>query len=368
VTLDNLGIPRKWAYPALAVVAVGIALLLLPVTIGRTISISAKVLPAREWLLVKNQAGSLMAVLRDHLQGTVESYTVISVLRGDAFGFSLYASRKPGDFILIGDTIVSIRSHELIREYQSLSGELAVARANLAVMMTGEKETITREEERSVSLARENAKLQNTLLQRQDSLYRHNLASREEYDLAYSAAQQAEIEVAIAEARLQTVRTGSKPELIRMVQSEIAALERELQALHSQIGALTLVSPIAGVLFASTGADTLCSIQDSARVVLIAVPVEYVDRVVQGQAVTLRAPYRPESYGGTVVSVNRQVRTLLARQAVLATATLNGSAHRLPANLVMAGAIETERVSLARYIQYWAEDAWKEVVGATSGV
>ena len=368
MNLESLGIPRRVLYSVLAVVAVAVVLLILPVTVGRTITVSAKVLPAKEWLLAKNQAGSVTATLRDHLQGTVESYTVVSVLRGDAFGFNLFSSRRPGDVVGVGDTIVSIRSHELVREYYRISGELAVARANLAVMATGEKEPVTREAERSVRLARESANLQTILLQRQDSLYRRALASREDYDLASSAAQQAAIEVAIAEARLQTVRTGSKPELIRMVQSQIAAAEQELQAIREQISALTLVSPIAGVLFSSMGADTLCAIYDTASVVLIALPVEYADRVAPGQPVTFRAPHRPEIYTGTVVTVNRQVRTLLARQAILVTATLNGSAHRLPANLVMAGAIETERVSLARYLQYWASDAWNEVVGATTGI
>jgi hypothetical protein len=368
VNIESLGIPKKLLYPALVVVAAAAMVLILPITVGRTISVPGKVLPAREWLLAKAQAGSVTATLRDHLQGTVESYTVVSVLRGDAFGFNLFSTHKPGDIIGVGDTIVSIRSHELLREYHRISGELAVARANLAVMATGEKEPVTREAERSVRLARENANLQKILLQRQDSLYRRSLASREEYDLAASAAEQATIEVAIAEARLQTVRTGSKPELIRMVQSQISASEQELQAVGEQLGALTLVSPIAGVLFASTGADTLCTIYDTASVALIAVPAEYADRVAPGQQVTFRAPARPETYTGNVVAVNRQVRTLLARQSVLATATLDGSARRLPTNLVMAGVIETERVSLARHLQYWAADAWNEVVGVATGI
>jgi hypothetical protein len=156
---------KKRTYVVLAAVAAAVVLLFLPITVGRTITVSGKVLPAREWLLVKSQAGSLIATLRDHLQGTVVSYTVVSVLRGDAFGFDLFSSRKPGDFVGAGDTIISIRSHELVREYHRVSGELAIARANLAVMATGEKEPVVREAERSLRLARENAALQRTLLQ-----------------------------------------------------------------------------------------------------------------------------------------------------------------------------------------------------------
>ena len=367
VNIDAVPMLRKWRYPALAAGAL-IVLLVLPFTVGRTVTVSGKVLPAREWLLTKNQAGNVMATLRDHLQGTVESYTVVSVLRGDAFGFNLFASRKPGDAIGIGDTIVSIRSHELVREYNQVAGRLAVAKANLAVMSTGEKEPVTREAERTLRLARENANLQSILLQRQDSLYRRALASREEYDLAASAAEQAALEVAIAEARLQAVRTGSKPELVRMVESQIAAYEQELQALREQINALTLVSPIEGILFSSNSADTLCAVYDTTNVLLIGLPVEYVDRVAPGQPVTFRPPRRPETYSGCVVSVNQQVRALLGRQAVAATATLNAPAHHLPSGLIMAGVIETERVSIGRFVLYWIRDAWNEVASVATGI
>jgi hypothetical protein len=164
------------------------------------------------------------------------------------------------------------------------------------------------------------------------------------------------------------VRTGSKPELISMVQSQIAACEGELQAIQDQISALTLVSPIAGVLLTSSGADTLCTIHDSSSVLQMAVPVEYADRVARGQPVRFRPPRRPETYTGMVVAVNPQVRALLGKQVVFATATLNGPPHTLPANLVMAGAIETERLSLVKHLAYWARDAWNEVVSVATGI
>jgi hypothetical protein len=69
-----------------------------------------------------------------------------------------------------------------------------------------------------------------------------------------------------------------------------------------------------------------------------------------------------------VVAVNPQVRALLGKQVVFATATLNGPPHTLPANLVMAGAIETERLSLVKHLAYWARDAWNEVVSVATGI
>ncbi len=366
--LEFRTISNRMRYTALAVAGGVIILLLIPFTVSRTISVAGKVLPAREWLLVKNQQGNVLATFSDHMQGHVDNYTALSVIRGDAFGFSLRPALKPGDTVRTGDTVFSIRSHDLLRQVEQLSGQLAVARANLSVMKSGEKEAVTAEAKRSLVLAQEQAALQHQLFPRQDSLYRKNLISREEYDLARSAAQSADIGVAIAEARLQMVTTGSKPEQIRLIQSQITASERELQALSEQVGALTIVSPLTGVLLSSTSPDTLCCIEDTARVVLLAVPVEEMNRLATGASVTMHVPRRPGGWEGTVVRIDRQVRFILGRQVVMATAGLSAPQGELPSRLMMTGSIETERVSIARLLGFWATDLWNEVLGAASGV
>jgi hypothetical protein len=57
----------------------------------------------------------------------------------------------------------------------------------------------------------------------------------------------------------------------------------------------------------------------------------------------------------------------MGRQSVTATATLEAADRRLPVHLIMEGVIETERVSLGRYIVCWLTDAWEEVIGAATG-
>ncbi len=365
--LEFRNFSKRTVYTSIVVVVVLIVLLIIPLSLSRTVSVAGKVLPAREWLLVKNAQGSVLATLSDNLQGNVGNYTAVTVVRGDAFGFSLRSALKPGDTVRAGDTVVNIYSHDLVRQVQQLSGQLAVARSNLAVVRSGEKQPVTAEAERSLILEKEQATLQHTLFKRQDSLYGKNLISTEEYDLARSAMQSADISVAIAQAKLEAVSTGSKPEQIRMIESQIAALQRELLALSEQVAALTVVSPLTGVLLPSPSADTLCVIEDTTRVLLVVVPVEYMSRIVAGEKVTFRVPRRTETYSGAVARVDHRVRVLLGRQVIMATATLAGSTAALPSNLVMAASIETDRVSLARFVEYWIADLWNEVLGATAG-
>jgi hypothetical protein len=368
MNLRGRWISRRGAYGALGVLIVVVVFFSLPISLSRSVDVAGKILPVREWLLVKNQEGGVLATYNDYLHGSVDTYAAVTIIRGDAFRFALYSSLKPGDPVSAGDTVVSIHSHELAREAQRLYAEIAVAKATLAMVISGEKEPITQEAERALVLAKERLVLQTLLFSRQDSLYQKNLTSRELYDLARSAAQVSAIEVAIAEARLQTVATGAKPEQVRMIESQIAGLERQTRALSEQVDALTLVSPFTGVLLSSPGTDTLCTIEDTTRVVLIPVPVEYLSRVAPGQSVTLRVPPHRERHVGTLVRVDQRVRIVVGRQVVMATATLNGTTMALPSNLVVVGSIETDQVPPARYLLYWISDLVTEVIGAATGI
>jgi hypothetical protein len=341
-----------------AVVALSL-LLMLPISLNWTIPVPCKILPAREWLLIKNEQGGILTTFSDYLQGTVENYSVMGGVRGDAFRFDLISFLKPGDMVGAGDTVVKIYSHELARELSRLSGELAVAKASLAVMKSGEKEAITQEAERGLVLAREKAETQKLLFQRQDSLYQRNLVSREAFDLARSTAQMSAIEAAIAEARLQTVRTGAKPEQIRMIESEIEGLEAEISVLSDQVGTLTLISPFLGIFQSSPGTDTLCVVEDTARVILMPVPAKYLGQVAPGQTVKLRVPGHTAWFVGTVLRLEKRVRIINGVQVMMATAILNGGSRALPSNLVVMGAIETGRLSPVQYLKRWISELFR---------
>jgi hypothetical protein len=274
----------------------------------------------------------------------------------------------PGSAVNAGDTIVRIRSHQLAFEISRLSGELAVSRATLVMARSGEKETIIREAERALASARERADLQARLFDRQDSLFRRNLVSREVYEVARNEARVAEIEVAVAEARLQTVTTGTKPDQIRVIESQIAALEKELGVLEQQAEVLTLVSPFPGIFFSSPGADTLCGVADTSNIALMPIPVEYLSRITPGQEVTVRIPGLTELCGGTVSRLDRQVRLVDGKQVIMTTALLHATGGGLPSRLIVTGSIEIGRVSVARYVQYWISDIVAELLGGPAGI
>jgi hypothetical protein len=356
---------RPWVYSSLIILALLFLTSALPISLTWTVDAPGKILPAREWLLTKHLEGGVLATLSDYLQGSVENYAVLSINRGDAIRFNVISSLRPGDPLSAGDTVVKIYSYELAREFYRLSGELAVAKSSLAAVKSGEKEAITEEAERAVSLAKEKAELQSQIFARQDSLYKRNLISPEEFELARSAAQTTAIEVAIADARLQTVQTGAKPEQIHLIESQIASLEAQMRALSRQIGALTLVSPFSGTFQSSPGTDTMLTVEDTARVILMPIPIKHLGQVAPGQLVKVRIPRQRESYKGTVVRVDQRVKIVNGTQVVMAVATLNGRVNSLPTNLIGIGSIQTDQLSLAQYLRYWISDILVEISDGT---
>jgi multidrug resistance efflux pump len=227
------------------------------------------------------------------------------------------------------------------------------------MVQSGEKEAVAQEAERGLVLARERAEIQNLIFQRQDSLYQRRLISREAFELARSTAQISAIEAAIAEARLRTVQTGAKPEEISMIQSQIEGLEAEIGVLSAQVETLTLVSPFSGIFQSSPGTDTLCTVEDTARVVLMPVPIKHLSEVAPGQSVKLRIPGHTERIAGTLLRLEQRVRIINGAQVMMATASLNGNVMALPSNLIVLGSIEAGRLSPAQYLNRWISDLFR---------
>ncbi|MEK6650373.1 MAG: hypothetical protein AABY75_05315 [Bacteroidota bacterium] len=341
---------------------------MLPITLSWNVSVPCRVIPGREWMLVRNGTGGVLAVVNDFVQGSVQEYTIVNVVRGDAFRFDLSSSFSPGDVVRAGDTVVTIHSYELVRELHRLSGELAVARASLDAVQSGEKESIEEEAQRVLLLARERERMLGLIAVRQDSLHRRNFVSLEVYELARSEAAVASMEAGTAEARLQVVRTGAKPEQIRLIRSQIAEREAEIGALKDQLATMTMVAPFAGVFFSSPGTDTLCAVEDTSRAILIQIPMRYLGSVAPGQSVTLRAPRMPAALAGMVRRVDPRVRFSVGAQVVQATAVLTSDVSTLPTGAVVPGSIEIARVSPLGFLRLWFDDLFAEFVDGAPGI
>ena len=348
--------------------AAAAAFMLALITVPVTVDVFCQIMPAREWLLVRNTSGGVMATVNDHAEGLIHEYAVVNVIRGDAFTFDLSSSYSPGDSLRAGDTLVTVHSFELTRTLHALSGDLAVARASLEALQTGEKQSIEEEAERELTLARERAKMLDLVAIRQDSLYRRRFVSQEQYELARSEAAAGAIGVSIAQARLDAVRTGAKPEQLRLIRSHIDELEAEIAVVKEQLATMTMIAPFAGVLRTWTGSDTLCSVESGSQVALIYVPLKDFHSVAPGRLVEIRTPSGGALLTGTVSRVDPRARMMWGTQVAFATAAVTGGTSVTPSGTLTTGSIEIERLSLLMYVQRWLNDFVVDLVHAAPGV
>ena len=197
-----------------------IVILMLPVTVPMTIEVPCKISPASKWFVELGNDGNILTSLHNAQSGSIENYFSAVPERGDSYVFKLI--KNPEDnWVEQGDTIGIIHSSLLSQEYATLTGRLQASQANLKILMTGEKASIVKHAQEQLNAAKENAEYQNKIYQIKNDLYKKNLISFEENELYRSQARQAEIDVDVKQAYLESIETGGKQEQINLVKDEI---------------------------------------------------------------------------------------------------------------------------------------------------
>ena len=92
-----------------SIVLIVIIVYVLPVDITQTLSLRGAVASSSEWVLLRNDNGQIISLLRDNRTGAVENCSVMQVERGDAMSFVL-SDRMRGGSVALGDTVGWITS------------------------------------------------------------------------------------------------------------------------------------------------------------------------------------------------------------------------------------------------------------------
>lgn len=324
---------RKLLITLLVVAALSVAVLFLPFDIPYQIGVAGKLLPAREWIVSKGPDGRLLTLLVDHIRGTSDSYSATQFERGDAIRFELQPQITAGSMVVKGDTVGCIRSNEIEREIARLRGELAASKASLQAIRTGEKDAIIREAESRLRLAKQQVDEQSRIVSRLGKLSAQGLVSAEEFEIERGQLRLYEINVSIAQEQVNAVTSGAKLEQVDLMEAQVQALEDEVSILEGRTEAFTLIAPISGEASYHFSSDTLLSIVDTEKfILLMPVGVEKYQYLSEMQEVTLKAS---TDITGTLSRLDHQVKVLGGRQVAIATATLERTdAHFLPGLIV----------------------------------
>ncbi len=323
-------------------------------------SIRAKgiIKPAQEWGLYKAFDGTLVNLLEDHLNGTLNQYKVMEFQRGDIVQFLFNEQLLQNEAINKGDTIAWVVSNDLKMSILEKQGALAYEESLLQVYLTGDRPEALRIALDQVELARQELQTQRQLTERIQHLHSEELVSQQEYELAVNELRVKEYRLDIAKSNYESLLAGEKEEEIRVVRARIAALKQQKEQLLKHIAEMNILSPVSGQLIrqrnlAGTNEDTVIKVADlSALLVFAPVDVFETKFIETGQDVTIASLQSHKEYKGQVIGMDNSVQLINRQPKIFITILLTGDDARaeLFPNLVVDARIHTPEVSLFEYL------------------
>lgn len=330
------------------VAAVVLLAIFVPVDVPYSFDVQGRIVPSKEWSLYRTRNDAIESAVRDNERGGVTEYSVNRFAGGDAARLTLESEVRAGLSVRAGDTLASIYSNEIARQYSELLGRLNVASASLDLYATGEKEAIIEEERVRVLQAEELARQNGLELRRLRTLRSQNLISEQELELAESEQRVLEAGIEVARARYESVSSGAKPEQIEVTRAEVRSLQREIDEIRERLRLSTITSPIAGRVTRSFGADTLVTVYDTtAFVVMMVLPVQRRGLVSVGDSVGVRVSGSGAEFVATVSQFGDEVYSLQGREVVLVNARIES-----PERSLLPGSSASCRIRVGR-IPVW---------------
>jgi len=332
------------------IVTVLSTVLFYPGKIPYKLEVIGKILPHRDVAVNRGVDGLISVSVNDNLSGTLESSFVTELQRGDAVTFRFHRSIVPGADIAAGDTICLIDSHEIERELVRLRGELDIEKASLRLARTGEKESVIDESRKILESAKEELSEHERILERRKKLYEAGILPYQDYEMTLSRLALYRIEVRKAEAQLETVQTGVKPEEIDLIISRISGIERDIAALTERLSRFTITSPFPGTVLDTSTDGSVVTIGDMSQLCVI-MPIKLKNRsyIKKDQPVEFTIEGVGETLHGSIRSLGNVVRITRAEQTLMATAILDGNGHGLLAGTITKCDILLEPVTLLEY-------------------
>lgn len=306
-----------------------------------------KVLPAKEWVVFRDNGDQIVSRLTDHKRGVIVSQATFPVVRGDNLHFNLEDVPSSTGLVHAGDTLAQLSSpdfqiwkQDLLNQQQNLAAQLKLAQA-------GDKPELVRQAEKELKLAEEEEDFQFRQFTRQKELFSKNMISSQEFELTESAWRLAKAKKEVQQAALEVYQTGEKPELVNQIKTQIEGVNRQLTLLPTREKAFTITTPINGRLFpTSASADTLVWVgSDPDWIIKIPIDYRYKSMIVPGQEVQIKTVTGEELGEGRVISVGQQSVLLAGQQVIEVIVKVVGEINLAP-GLYLETGIKTGSASL----------------------
>jgi hypothetical protein len=327
-------------------------LVFVPFKIPFSIKAYGKICPSKQWILEKGDNGQLIQKIINYETGLIETYCVIQFNRGETGEFAFYSDVCSKSIIDKGDTIAVISSSDLNERLIKQKGELELAKSNLSASKVGEKETVIQEYQNRLEQAKAEHEEQQNIWNREQKLYTNKLTSIEEYESAKNKVNLSLLNVSLATSQLEAVQTGEKPEQIKLLLTQIEALQCELKTLEKRLESYTIQSPFGGRVSSLLASDTLLVISEvSQNIAFIPIQIDKYEMIKTARAIKLNSTGLNQLAKGKLISVNQEPKIVQGESVLIASVLVEGEFNQSSSSSIAECTFECEPVSLFDYVE-----------------
>lgn len=314
------------SFGGILLLILAVSSLWIPVDLPFDIESTALVYPIESWELQKNPDGTLLGNLRNHRTGQLEDYSSYQFERGDVIQINFATEASTAGRVDSGALMASIASNTFSQQFIQLENQLAVERAQLQSALVGQKPEIQKEAEEKVRLTEEALLLKIQQLARSEKLFADGLIALAQLEKDQNDCEQAKINIQLAKERLSVVSTGAKPEDIRLIESRITALQKQIDFQQNTSGLYRIYSPIPGELRYENTLEGDKLIVDNTETYIFRVPVKLKDQkfIPLGTQIEWQPLFADTLYHAQLIGWGSKVEILNQEQVVMAQAEMAG--------------------------------------------
>lgn len=314
---------------------------------------SCYIVPIEEWELIQVNPDKLLSRARQNLYFKTSKYTLLQFDRQDFVHFVPDSTIRFGQKVKKGQIIGKLVSSENQLVLSNFQGELKKAKANLALIQTGEKPAVREE----AMAALEYAKAQHAAilpqLERKRKLFEQHLISQEEWELMDATEALLRQNVALQEARFKVVCSGEKAEMIRLLEADIDRLQDQLNVFQSKMALGEIRAPLEGI-FSFSSDSVLCRIaRMDSMVCIMAIRPERISLIHPGNRVYVWDSIVGQKHHGIIFAIDQKSVMVGTQMVFLATTGISNQNVRLSGGTIGRAWIVGKSMSLWERLDRW---------------
>jgi biotin carboxyl carrier protein len=303
-------------------------------------------MPSKDYVLIRTAEGNLITSFKDNKNSTTLNYGITEFQRGDVVEFVLANNISEKTFINEGDTIGWVYSNEEQRKLIQLKGQLQILKAEQLYFTTGQKPEDVSKAKEQLDLAKQEFITQEKLMSRSKILFTDTVISEQEFEIEENKFNVKLIALKIAEANYASITTGEKPEQEKLVKTQIAAIEDQIEQLTKRLNYFTIVSPLSGIVIKERGDN------ESEKIISVGAIDEWV-AVIPLQLKEMKYVKVGDTVSyfdlkGEIIQLDNKINLIDYKQAFYITTTWPNSKAILPGIMYEVN-IECEKISLLHY-------------------